>query len=92
MGSPITLTMTMLVNPDEVNSIRIGIADVADSNYDSNLLIAGDSIQTELVARSDIVSMYTNRTKVLDVLDNDINLTGGVMFITHINGIAVSAG
>ena len=91
-GFTVTLTMTMLVNPGEVNSIRIGIADVADANYDSNLLIAGDSVQTELVARSDIVSMFTDRTKVLDVLDNDINLTGGVMFITHINGIAVSVG
>lgn len=91
-GFTVTLTMTMLVNPGEVNSIRIGIADVADSSYDSNLLIAGDSVQTELVARSDLVSLYTNRTKVLDVLDNDINLTGGVMFITHINGIEVSAG
>ena len=91
-GFTVTLTMTMLVNAGELNSIRIGIADVADSSYDSNLLIAGDSVQTELVARSDIINMYTNRTKVLDVLDNDINLTGGVMVITHINGIAVSVG
>lgn len=91
-GFTVTLTLTMRVNAGETNSIRIGIADVADSNYDSNLLIAADSVQTELVARSDLISMYTNRTKTLDVLDNDVNNTGGVMVITHINGIAVSTG
>jgi hypothetical protein len=91
-GFTITLTMTMVVIPGETNSIRIGIADVGDNQYDSNLLIAADSIQTELVARSDFISMYTNRTKVLNVLDNDVNNGAGVMFITHINGIAVSPG
>jgi hypothetical protein len=91
-GFTVTLTLTMTVVPDEVNSIRIGIADVADSSYDSNLLIAGDSIQTALVARSDIVNMYTDRTKTLDVLDNDINNTGNALTITHINGIAVNVG
>lgn len=91
-GFTVTLTLTMQVNVGETNSIRIGIADVADSNYDSNLLIAADSVQTELVARSDLISMYTNKTKTLDVLDNDVNTTPGIMFITHINGIAVSVG
>lgn len=91
-GFTLTLTLTMNVVPDQVNSIRIGIADVADANYDSNLLIAGDSIQTDLVAQSDAISMYTDRTKNLDVLANDANYTGGVLTITHINGVAVTAG
>lgn len=91
-GFTVTLTLTMQVNPDEVNSIRIGIADVADSSYDSNLLIAGDSIQTALVAQSDLISLYTDRTKTLDVLANDVSSTPGVLIITHINGVAVSVG
>lgn len=91
-GITITLTMTMQVIPDQVNSIRIGIADVADSSYDSNLLIAAESVQTQLVAQSDAISMYTNKTKTLDVLSNDANYTGGVLTVTHINGIAVIAG
>ncbi len=45
-----TLTLTIPVNSGEVNSIRIGIADVTDNRYDSTLLIAGDSVQTTLVA------------------------------------------
>ena len=91
-GFTVALTMTMNVNPGEVNSIRIGIADVADSSYDSNLLIAGDSIQTGLVAQSNTLDMYIDKTKTLDVLSNDINNTGGTLTITHINGIAVSVG
>lgn len=91
-GFTVTLTLKMTVVPNQVNSIRIGIADVADSNYDSNLLIAGDSIQTALVAQSDSVSLYTNATKTVDVLGNDINNTGNSLTITHINGIAVTAG
>jgi hypothetical protein len=91
-GFTLTLTMTMNVIPGEVNSIRIGIADVADANYDSNLLIAGDSVQTTLVAQSDAISMFTDRTRTLDVLANDANVTGGTLTVTHINGIAVTAG
>lgn len=43
-GFTVTMTLTMAVNPDVVNSIRIAIADVSDSNYDSNVLIAGNSV------------------------------------------------
>ena len=91
-GFTVTMTLTIPVIPGEVNSIKIGIADVADSNYDSNLLIAGDSLQTELVALDDNVTMMEGTTKTVDVLDNDINNSGGTLTITHINGVAVSAG
>lgn len=91
-GLTVTLSMTMNVVPGQTNSIRIGIADVVDANYDSNVLIAGDSVQTELVAQADNLTTVTNKTKVIDVLDNDLNNTGGTMSITHINGTAVSVG
>ncbi|KPP93105.1 MAG: Hint domain [Rhodobacteraceae bacterium HLUCCA08] len=92
-GFTVTMSLTMPVNAGEVNSIKVGIADVVDSQYDSNLLIAGDSIQTDLVALDDAVTMQEGTTKNVDVLDNDIDNTGGAtLVITHINGIAVSAG
>jgi hypothetical protein len=91
-GFTLTMTLTIPVIPGVVNSIRIGIADVSDSSYDSNLLIAGDSVQTTLVAIADQKTMSINQTKTLDVLANDVNNTGGVLTITHINGIAVTAG
>ncbi len=49
-GFTVTMTLTMVVTPGQVNSIRIGIADVLDSQYDTNVLIAGNSVQTVLVA------------------------------------------
>ncbi len=91
-GFTVTMTLTIPVNPGVVNSIRIGIADVSDSNYDSNLIIVGDSVQTMLVARDDTITMQEGTTRVLDVLGNDVNNTAGTLRITHINGIAVSSG
>ena len=86
------MTLTIPVNSGVVNSIKIGIADVADSNYDSNLLIAADSVQTQLVALDDQVTMQDSVTKNVDVLDNDINYTTGTLTVTHINGNPVVAG
>ncbi|MCT8158780.1 Hint domain-containing protein [Pseudoruegeria sp. SHC-113] len=91
-GFTVTLSLTIPVNTTAVNSIRIGIADVGDNRYDSNLLIAGNSLQSGLIANSDSVTMGVNGTKTVDVLGNDFNSATGVITITHINGIAVSAG
>lgn len=85
-GFTITMTLTMNVNPDVVNSMRIAIADVSDSSYDSNLLIAGNSVQTDLVALDDNVNVYPDGETTLDVLGNDVNYGGGTLTITHING------
>ncbi|KHA50589.1 Hint domain-containing protein [Sulfitobacter geojensis] len=91
-GFTITLTLTMNVNAGETNSIRIAIADVSDTNYDSNLLIAGDSVQTGLVALSDNIDLFPDGDKVIDVLANDINNGPGSLTITQINGVDVVAG
>ena len=89
-GFTITLTLTMQVNAGQMNSIRIGIADVADNSYDSNLLIAGDSVQTSLVAVGDDVNVYPDGTTSFNVLDNDVAPVGSVLTITHINNQPVS--
>ncbi|WP_415405043.1 Hint domain-containing protein [Tateyamaria sp. SN3-11] len=89
-GFTITLSLTMFVTPNVVNSIRIGIADVSDNRYDSNLLIAGNSVQTSLVAISDDVNVYPDGTTSFNVLNNDISQTGSTLTITHINGQPVS--
>ncbi|MEO1365372.1 MAG: Hint domain-containing protein, partial [Pseudomonadota bacterium] len=65
-------------------------ADVADSNYDSNLLIAGDSIQTALVAVGDDVNVFPEGVTSFNVLDNDVAPVGSTLTITHINGQPVS--
>lgn len=91
-GFTVTMTLTMTVIPGVVNSIRIGIADVSDSSYDSNLLIAGDSIQTVLIANDDVAHLTADQTKTVDVLANDTTTSGNSLTITHINGVAVSTG
>lgn len=91
-GFTVTMTLNMPVNPGEVNTIRIGIADVADSTYDSNLLIAGDSLQTEVIANADDVTIAPGGTRTVDVLSNDHNAGNGALTITHVNGTAVGAG
>ena len=91
-GFTVTMTLTIPVNSGVVNSIRIGIADVSDNRYDSTLLIAGDSVQTTLVALDDSSNLYPDGDKTIDVLGNDINNTGGTLTITHINGQPVVTG
>src|SRR5690606_22017500 len=80
------------VNPGVANTIRIGVADVGDAKYDSNLLIAANSIQSNLVAMDDHVEIVTGHSKVVDLLGNDVNAIGGTMTVTHINGVAVVPG
>jgi hypothetical protein len=91
-GFTVTMSLVMNVNPGVVNSIRIGIADVGDAQYDSNLLIAADSVQTRLVALDDIQTLIPTGAKTLDVLENDVHLPGASLVITHLNGVPVVAG
>ncbi len=91
-GFTVAMTLTIPVNVGVENTIQIGIADTSDSSYDSNLLIAGGSIQTGLVALKDDITIGIGGTKNLDVTANDLNQTSGTLEVTHINGVAVSVG
>ena len=91
-GLTVTMTLTIPVNAGEENDLRIGIADVSDSSYDSNLLIAADSVQSSLVAMTDSTYLKPEGTKTIDVLSNDEAPDGATLTITHINGIAATAG
>ncbi|MEO1194660.1 MAG: Hint domain-containing protein [Pseudomonadota bacterium] len=91
-GFTVTLSMTIPVTPGAVNSVRIGIADVADNLYDSNMLIAANSVQGTLIAVEDDVLLRPGESGILDALANDLNATTGTAFISQINGIDVMAG
>ncbi len=90
-GFTVTLTFVAPVNPGVANTIKIGVADVSDPNYDTNLLIAGGSVQSSIVAQDDAVNAGLSSSKTLSVLDND-STSGGTLTITHINGVPVSPG
>lgn len=91
-GFTVTMTLEIPVIPGQVNTLKIGIADVADASYDSNLLIAANSVQGSVLINDDDFSIAPNQTKTFDLLANDVNQSGGALTITHINGIAVTAG
>jgi hypothetical protein len=91
-GFTVTMTLTLTVDPNVINTLKIGIADVGDSSYDSNVLIAGGSVQSDLLLGHDTYNVVQNGTPDLNVLDNDTNNIGGTLTITHINGIEVVAG
>ncbi len=91
-GFTVTMTVKLHVSPDQVNSIRIGVADLSDSQYDSTLLIAADSGQTSLIAEDDVVNVAPGGSKTFDPLANDHSTTGSSITITQINGVDVVAG
>ncbi|TDK50051.1 choice-of-anchor L domain-containing protein [Antarcticimicrobium luteum] len=90
-GLTVTLTLKAPVNAGEENTIKIGIADAGDAIYDSNLLIAGDSIQTALIAGDDELEVL-GESGTFDLLANDSSSVGGTLTITKINGQDVVAG
>ncbi len=91
-GFTLTLTLKMKVNPGVVNSIRIGIADTSDAQYDSNLIIAQDSAHTRLIAHTDHVTYYATGQGTVNVLDNDFRQPGSTLTLTHVNGVPVVVG
>ncbi len=91
-GFTVTMTLEIPVIPGQENTLKIGIADVADASYDSSLLIAANSVQGAVLINDDDFTMAPNQTKIIDVLANDVNQSGGAITITHINGIAVTVG
>ncbi|MEM6482325.1 MAG: Hint domain-containing protein [Pseudomonadota bacterium] len=90
-GFTATLTLTIPVSSTGTNFIRIGIADVADGNFDSTLLIAANSVQTTLVATDDSSTLFPTGSRTIDLLSNDVNTTGGTLSISQINGTNVVA-
>lgn len=91
-GFTVTLTLKAPVIAGKVNTIKIGIADGGDTAYDSNLLIAGDSIQTGVIAQADAFTVGLNSDAKVDLVGNDTNTAGGTLTITKINGVPVTAG
>lgn len=91
-GFTLMLSIKAPVNSGQVNSIRIGIADTGDAQYDSNLLIMGDSIQTYVLAYDDEINVLTGQTRTFDLLANDLSNDGEMLKITQINGKDVVAG
>jgi hypothetical protein len=96
-GFTVTMSVLANVNANQVNTIRIALADTGDGAYDSWLLLRGDSLQTSPIARPDVVAPDPVLGTTIDVLANDddpVLIAPGdqPLSITEINGAAISAG
>lgn len=91
-GFTVTLTLKAPVIADQTNTIKIAIADAGDGILDSNLLIAGNSVQTALVAGDDTVEAVAGDAINADLLANDFSSVGGTLTIVEINGQPVGIG
>lgn len=91
-GFTVTLTLKAQVNSGQINDIRIGIADAGDAYYDSNLMIAAHSVQTEVVASDDSYVIDPRGSATISLVDNDTDASHTGLFITKINGVPVVAG
>ncbi|MBF9031237.1 2,3,4,5-tetrahydropyridine-2,6-carboxylate N-succinyltransferase [Rhodobacterales bacterium HKCCE3408] len=89
-GLTVTLSLYIPVTAGQTNTLKIGIADVADSVYDSSLLISANSIQGVFIAYDDTLIAQEGVTKTIDVLANDDNV--GQAFVTHVNGKEIAPG
>ncbi len=91
-GFTVSMSVIIPVTPGVEQTLKVGVADVSDNLYDSNVLIAANSIQGNLVANTDEYLLRPGTSRVVDVLANDLNLTGGAAFISEINGQEVVPG
>lgn len=91
-GFTITLTFVAPVNTTGLNTLVVGVADAGDSSYDTNLLIAGGSVQTAIVAQDDTANITQGGTEAVSVLNNDSSTAPGDLTITHINGTPILVG
>ncbi|WP_182912893.1 Hint domain-containing protein [Paracoccus onubensis] len=91
-GFTVSLSVKAPVNPGVENEIWIGIADARDIGHDSNLLIAADSVQTDVIAQSDTGTMAIGGREVVDVLANDISSLTPSLTVTQINSQDVAPG
>lgn len=91
-GFTVTMTLKAEVNPGQTNTIVFGIADTGDGELDSNLLIAGDSVQVALLANDDTLTLHKRDIATVDLRANDIVTPPSALTVTQINGVSVVAG
>ena len=91
-GLTITIPVTFDVIIGQPNTLKIGIADAADSSFDSWLFVKANSGETVIVAEKDDVTTPANVPKNIDLRANDFDLQGDTLTITHINDAPINPG
>jgi hypothetical protein len=95
-GFTVTLSLDIPVTPGVAQTLKIGIADVGDSSWDSSLVIAANTqvgaIDNDPIAVDDTTTLFGGSPRTVNVLANDSDPNGQTLTITQINGVDVVAG
>nr|MCH9764776.1 choice-of-anchor L domain-containing protein [Alphaproteobacteria bacterium] len=91
-GFTVTLTFTANVNVGVTNTIKLGVADIGDGAFDSWLFVRENSLQTNTIANTDLVSTPLNTAVTIDALANDFDAEGDPLTITHVADQPVTPG
>ena len=91
-GFTVTLSLVANVNVGVVNTIKLGVSDIGDANYDTWLFVKENSLQAETIANTDFASTTTNTAVVIDALANDWDSNNDPLAITHVADQPITAG
>ena len=91
-GFTVTLSFVANVNVGVSNTIRIGIADIGDEQWDSWLFVREDSLTATTIAMTDNVATAVNTPVIINALANDWDANGDPLTITHVLDKPITAG
>ena len=91
-GFTVTLSLVANVNIGQVNTIKIGVADIGDAQYDTWLFVRENSLQATTIANTDYATTNTNTSVVINPLSNDTDSDGDPLMITHVADKPITAG
>ncbi len=94
-GFTALMTLVMRVVPNQVNSVRIGVADQGGSGSTTALIVSrakGGGGNNNLITVDDTISLRAGATQTFDFTANDQGPGKTNLLITHLNGQAVVAG
>ena len=91
-GFTVTLTLVANVNIGVNNTIKIGIADIGDAQYNSWLLVRENSLVATTIANTDFAVTNVNTAVTINPLANDTDSDGDPLTITHVADKAITAG
>ena len=91
-GFTVTLSLVANVTIGQVNTIKIGVADIGDAQYDTWLFVRENSLQATTIANTDYATTNTNTSVVINPLSNDTDSDGDPLMITHVADKPITAG
>ncbi len=91
-GFTVTLSLVANVTIGQVNTIKIGVADIGDAQYDTWLFVRENSLQATTIANTDFATTTTNTAVTINPLANDTDSDGDPLTVTHVADTPITMG